>query len=134
MPLALGPLVNSTQYLAKILSNLNNTAYISVDAKGPFGAIVNYPLPAAMNSNNGRFIPVCTPPSGSTFPIGETVVKCTGTASWSVDPACKYKRVNPLAKLTINRTDTTWLKITNHDNVPNFISISGDAKIDGVKI
>jgi parallel beta-helix repeat protein len=46
-------------------------------------------------------------------------------------------KVNPLAKLTINRTDTSWLKITNRilqENQSNFISISGSAKIDGVKI
>jgi mannuronan 5-epimerase len=46
-------------------------------------------------------------------------------------------KVNPLAKLTINRTDTSWLKITNkilQENQSNFISISGSAKIDGVKI
>jgi parallel beta-helix repeat protein len=44
-------------------------------------------------------------------------------------------KVNPLAKLTINRTDTSWLKITNKNgSQTNFISISGNAKIDGVKI
>jgi poly(beta-D-mannuronate) C5 epimerase len=46
-------------------------------------------------------------------------------------------KVNPLAKLTINRTDTSWLKITNkilQESQPNFISISGNAKIEGVKI
>jgi parallel beta-helix repeat protein len=45
--------------------------------------------------------------------------------------------VNPHAKLTINHTDTTWLKITNKilkEDEPNFISISGLANIDGVKI
>jgi parallel beta-helix repeat protein len=46
-------------------------------------------------------------------------------------------KVNPLAELTINHTDTSWLKITNkifHESEPNFISISGNAKIEGVKI
>ncbi|HEY6885860.1 MAG TPA: right-handed parallel beta-helix repeat-containing protein, partial [Nitrososphaeraceae archaeon] len=46
-------------------------------------------------------------------------------------------KVNPQAKLTIDRTDTSWLKITNkilQESQPNFISISGNAKIDGVKI
>ena len=53
---------------------------------------------------------------------------------WILDAIIK---VNPLAKLTINRTDTSWLKITNqrfHENEPNFILISGNVKIDGVKI
>lgn len=44
-------------------------------------------------------------------------------------------KINPLAKLTIDQTDTSWLKITNKNNIePNFISVSGKVKIDGVKI
>jgi mannuronan 5-epimerase len=46
-------------------------------------------------------------------------------------------KVNPHAMLTIDRTDTSWLKITNRifsENESNFITISGSAKIDGVKI
>ncbi len=44
-------------------------------------------------------------------------------------------KVNPLAKITINQSDTSWLKITNkNDKQPNFILISGNAKIDNVKI
>jgi parallel beta-helix repeat protein len=43
--------------------------------------------------------------------------------------------VNPQSKLTINNTDTSWLKITNKNATePNYISISGSAKINGVKI
>ncbi|HEY6884323.1 MAG TPA: right-handed parallel beta-helix repeat-containing protein, partial [Nitrososphaeraceae archaeon] len=44
-------------------------------------------------------------------------------------------KVNPQAKLTIDRTDSSWLKITNKNkSQPNFIYIFGSAKIDGVKI
>ena len=38
------------------------------------GAVVNYPAPTAANCINV----VCMPPSGSTFPVGTTVVTCTG--------------------------------------------------------
>ena len=38
------------------------------------GAVVNYPPPTAANCINV----VCMPPSGSTFPVGTTVVTCTG--------------------------------------------------------
>ncbi len=39
------------------------------------------------------------------------------------------------AKLTINSTDTKWLKITDNQGPdPNFIDIGGKARIDGVKI
>jgi hypothetical protein len=46
-------------------------------------------------------------------------------------------KVNPHAKLIINRADTSWLKITNkifQETEPNYISISGIANIEGVKI
>jgi len=43
--------------------------------------------------------------------------------------------VTPQAKITINKSDTSWIKIINNNaNKPNYISISGSANIDGVKI
>jgi parallel beta-helix repeat protein len=192
IPLALGPLVNSTQYLDKFSSHMNNnTAYISVPATSPSGTVVNYLLPSAMNNIDSKFIPVCNRPPSSTFPKGQTIVKCTATdkpdnktaiATFTVqvtaEPCVNYNsytntitvmctanlskinqivndrsvlekdphgvwilnaklKVSPSAKLIINRTDTSWLKITNqlfHEKEPNFILIFGDAKIDGVKI
>jgi mannuronan 5-epimerase len=44
-------------------------------------------------------------------------------------------KVNPMAQLTIDQTDTSWLKITNKNNTePNFISVSGALKVDGIKM
>ncbi len=44
-------------------------------------------------------------------------------------------KVNPLAILTLNNSDTNWLKIKNkNESQPNFIKILGSANIDGVKI
>jgi hypothetical protein len=76
IPLALGPLVNSTQYIHKVD---NNGSSISVPATSPSGAVVGYLLPSDMRNNGSEFIPVCTPPPGSIFPIGETMVKCAAT-------------------------------------------------------
>lgn len=43
--------------------------------------------------------------------------------------------VNSDAKLTLTSNDIKWLKITNNNNdIPNYINISGKAKIDGVRI
>ena len=43
--------------------------------------------------------------------------------------------VSPQSKLTINNKDTSWLKITNKNTTePNYISISGSAQIDHIKI
>jgi parallel beta-helix repeat protein len=43
--------------------------------------------------------------------------------------------VDPGSTITIDKSDTIWLKILNkNDLTPNYISIAGSAKIDGVKI
>jgi hypothetical protein len=38
---------------------------------------VNYSLPFDLESIQGKFISICEPTSGSIFPIGDTMVKCT---------------------------------------------------------
>jgi hypothetical protein len=66
-------------------------AGILVDASGPTGAAVTYDASAA-DDVDGDVPVTCTPPSGSTFPIGTTTVNCEatdtagnrGTASFSV--------------------------------------------------
>ncbi len=98
MPLALGPPVSVAQYLQKVSSNADNIRYnkatpylhpvitlppMVVAATGPSGAVVSYPVPSAMNNNNtsSQSSLVCSPPSGSVFPIGNTIVRCTATNS-----------------------------------------------------
>ena len=64
-----------------------------VEANGPSGSPVNYDTPTATDNLDGPIALVtCSPPSGSTFPLGATTVTCsatdshsnTGTASFSV--------------------------------------------------
>ncbi|WP_344136208.1 HYR domain-containing protein [Pedococcus bigeumensis] len=43
------------------------------------GAVVTYPTPEATDLVDGATAVTCTPPSGSTFPLGTTNVKCTST-------------------------------------------------------
>jgi hypothetical protein len=64
------------QYIDKF-STANGNTFITVPATSPSGAVVNYLLP--FKNIGSKFIPVCTPPPGSTFPIGDTKVKCTAT-------------------------------------------------------
>ncbi len=64
----------------------------------------------------------------------KTVLEKDANGEWILNSIIQ---VNPHAKLTINQSDTSWLKITNKilkENEPNFISVSGLAIIDGVKI
>lgn len=53
---------------------------ILVGATGKNGAVVAYSV-TANDSLDGPLTPICTPPSGSTFPIGTTTVNCTASNS-----------------------------------------------------
>lgn len=54
---------------------------ISVAATGPSGAVVTYTPPTATDEGGGTpsATVMCSPASGSTFPIGTTTVTCTAT-------------------------------------------------------
>jgi hypothetical protein len=55
-------------------------ANITTDATSPSGATVTYPLPAVSDPDDTTApTAVCTPASGSVFPIGTTTVTCTAT-------------------------------------------------------
>ncbi len=64
-------------------------APISVDAPGPSGARVTYPLAVASDNCPGVSV-VCLPPSASTFPSGTTTVNCTGTDSGGSSASCGF--------------------------------------------
>jgi len=62
----------------------------------------------------------------------KTVLKKENNGIWTLNAIIK---VNPNAQITIDKNDTSWLRITNQNvSEPNFIKISGSAKINGVKI
>ena len=50
---------------------------IIAEATRPSGAIVTYSIPSVSNSTNTQSVIDCKPTSGSFFPIGNTIVKCT---------------------------------------------------------
>jgi hypothetical protein len=54
----------------------NRTSRVMVVSTNTTSAVVNYSLPSAMQNIEGPLIPNCRPPSGSTFPKGDTIVKC----------------------------------------------------------
>src|ERR1051325_860929 len=53
---------------------------ITVDPAGPSGTVVTYTA-TATDGVDGSLTPVCTPPSGSTFAPGATLVQCSVTNS-----------------------------------------------------
>lgn len=52
-----------------------------VEAEGPEGAIVKFDA-SAIDDLDGGLVPVCSPASGSQFPVGLTRVACTAVDSW----------------------------------------------------
>jgi HYR domain len=50
----------------------------TVEATSPAGAVINY-IATAVDNVDGPLTPTCTPPSGSLFPLGSTLVTCTAT-------------------------------------------------------
>ena len=53
-------------------------AEITVIATGPLGSVVTYSV-SAIDNVDGAITAICTPPSGTTFPIGTTAVVCSAT-------------------------------------------------------
>lgn len=77
-------------YIESSQPTLTVPAPITVPATSPAGAVVTYTASAADSAGNPLTVS-CSPPSGSTFPIGTTSVTCSatdssgGTASGSFD-------------------------------------------------
>src|SRR5258705_2952408 len=55
------------------------TADQSAEATGPGGAVVHYATPGASDLVDGTVPVFCAPASGSTFPIGQTIVNCNAS-------------------------------------------------------
>jgi hypothetical protein len=59
---------------------ISTPADVTVDAAGPSGAAVSYPLPVVSDPDDATApTPACSPASGTTFAIGVTAVTCTAT-------------------------------------------------------
>ena len=57
---------------------------------GDVSVVVTFPTPAFADTCTGATI-VCTPPSGSAFPIGQTIVHCTVTDTSGNTASCSFK-------------------------------------------
>ncbi|MFY9569923.1 MAG: HYR domain-containing protein, partial [Blastocatellia bacterium] len=78
----------------------------TVPATSPAGAVVNYPAPT-VSDNCPNASPACSPPSGSTFPVGSTTVNCTATDDSTNTSSCSF---------TVNVTAQADLGVTNVDS------------------
>jgi hypothetical protein len=70
--------------------NINCPGNTNITTCNAAGDIVVYPLPTASSSCGAITNIVCTPPSGSVFPIGTTTVTCTATDSQGNSASCTF--------------------------------------------
>ena len=76
---------------------------ISVEATTGSGATVTYAQPTGLDAVDGAVPVSCTPPSGSTFPLGTSTVTCTATdiagntatATFTVTVTCPWSGFRP---------------------------------------
>jgi hypothetical protein len=101
-------------------------ANITVSASAQCSAVVNYPAP----TTSGNCGPVtCTPPSGSTFPLGTTTVTCTEGAILDLSqPDEGAASVGASCSFTVTVNDTTPPSIT----CPASITTSAGAACNAV--
>ncbi|MGE0132506.1 MAG: HYR domain-containing protein [Blastocatellales bacterium] len=88
-------------------------------------AVVNYAAPSVSDNCSGVGAPVCTPASGSAFPLGVTTVTCSVKDAANNSNSCSFKvTVNkiaasasdPLACTGPGNTVTGTITITNNGN------------------
>jgi hypothetical protein len=65
---------------------------------GQCGAVVNYPPPSVTDACGVVASLTCSPPSGSTFPIGTTIVECTAMDANGNQSSCSFT-------VTVNDTE-----------------------------
>jgi hypothetical protein len=61
------------------------------NAPNQCGAVANYNLPTVSDNCPGVGTPSCNPPSGSFFPIGQTMVNCTVKDASNNSSQCSFK-------------------------------------------
>jgi hypothetical protein len=94
-------------------------ANITTNATSPSGATVTYPLPAVKDPDNPTPpTAVCTPPSGSVFPIDTTTVTCTATDDNDV-----ISQVSTTFTITVNGAAAQLAALRQAVNAPGFDNI-----------
>ena len=75
----------------------------------PAGMVINFPAPGVFDNHDPNPSVVCVPPSGSLFPVGQSLVTCTATDDCTNRTSCVFR-------VTVNR-DTTPPEILCPTNI-----------------
>jgi hypothetical protein len=95
-------------------------ANLIVEATGPTGAKVTFTA-SAHDANGAALVPVCTPASGATFPLGTTTVTCT---------AVDHTGLSASKSFTVTVRDTTGPVFSNVPApISAFATSTGGAKV-----
>jgi hypothetical protein len=95
------------------------TCPANVSVTAPFGQsllVVTYPSPSAADNCPGVGA-ICSPPSGSTFPLGPTTVTCTATDASSNTANCSFMVTVSPPQLTALGSAKVWLGLKTSDDV-----------------
>jgi hypothetical protein len=113
-----------TDEIAPVVSvELSPDVADGVEAASPSGATANF-IATANDFVNGPGTPTCTPPSGSTFAIGDTAVTCSATdpvTPTGTDPGPPARDL-----FTGGKTGTVTFTITVQDTTPPPFLIGGE--------
>jgi len=85
-------------------------ADMTMGATNPDGVVVTFTATATDACDPNPTV-TCTPPSGSTFPIGTTAVSCTATDASGHQASCSFTvRVTPLACTTTVAVEANFVR------------------------
>jgi hypothetical protein len=103
-----------------VTSNSDITLTVNTDL-GLCGAVVNY-TPSNFGNCSGTL--VCTPPPGSFFPVGNTVVNCINSASCSFNFNVQVNNRNPVPIITAPASGALYV-------IGSTVNFSGSFTDDG---
>ena len=95
---------------------------VTAEATGPDGANVTYTAPETSDAVDGNGTAICTPASGSKFPLGETTVTCNATDGSGNDATPTTFKVNV--------ADTTAPTLDSHADVSATATSSAGAVVN----
>ena len=109
---------------------VNCSTNITVTATSATGAVVSF-----NSSTTGGCTPVkfsCNPPSGSTFPIGTTVVTCNASDACNATQVCEFTvTVNPLPSIKVTCSTNVTVTTTSANGAAVSYSSSATGGCDG---
>jgi hypothetical protein len=104
-----------------------------VYANSASGVAVSWPAPTATDTVDGTLSVTCTPASGSTFPLGDTTVKCSATDA-------HHNKTEQSFKITVHLLTVTFQapidgpSVLNNAKAGRVIPVKAEVFLDGTEV